>query len=247
MDNTRKQKIIKLSTLLAAISVLITILTIISVVALSGASQAFDNRIYERLLALRTPAFNIFFRVIATAGGHVIVLSAAALVFEIIPKTRHKFGFMAGLATGVGVIANVILKSFFQRDRPYDQVINGVGTSFPSNHAVASAAFFATIVIFLIYNIKDKRILFPAVTLCVLAPLVVSFCRVYLGAHWPTDTFAGMTLGAIMALIIYFFVWPQFKKLAGMLVAECPKLDIFYRILFGRREEKCEEEGKQTD
>jgi len=237
-NDIRKQKNIRLIILLSAIAALLTVFVIISIIALSGASQAFDDGIYLRLIELRNTPLNRFLFIIGFAGN-AVVLVIAALAFELFPKTRHRVGFKAALAVGLSPIVNIILKNIFQRPRPFDQLTTGTGTSFPSGHAFSSASFFVTVILFLLLNVKDKRILIPAVAACVLAPVIVSFCRVFLGAHWTTDTMAGMTLGTTMALTVHFFVWPLIKKLFRIITLKWSRLDIIYRFVFGAEEEEA--------
>jgi membrane-associated phospholipid phosphatase len=60
--------------------------------------------------------------------------------------------------------------------------------SFPSNHAVLAAS--ATVALLLV----DRRL---GIVAAVLA-LLMGFSRVYVGAHYPHDVFAGLALGALV-------------------------------------------------
>lgn len=241
MENTHNQKHIRLIILLSAITGLLTVFVVVAALILTGRADTFDENIYLRLITQRNRPLNIFLQIIVYMGN-AVVLVVVALIFELIPNTRHKVGFKAALAVGLSPIVNIILKSIFGRYRPFDPLATGTGSSFPSGHAFSSASFFVTIIIFLLLNVKDKRILIPTVALCILAPIIVSFCRVYLGAHWTTDTIAGMTLGTVMALTVHFFLWPLIKKLAGMVVKKWSKLSIIYKFIFGTDKAEISEE-----
>lgn len=72
------------------------------------------------------------------------------------------------------------------------------GYSFPSCHAANSAAF-ATIICMLIKR-WDVRLL-----ICTWAILHI-YSRIYLGLHYPGDILAGMIIGILIALAIYYIV-----------------------------------------
>ena len=125
-----------------------------------------------------------------------------AALLVVIPKTR-KTGLGMAFAMMIGLlVCNVTLKPLVARIRPYDlQDELGVmiqllceaqhDFSFPSGHTIAS--FEAAVV--LLKNSKKMGI--PAMILAVL----ISFSRLYLYVHYPTDVFASIILGALFALI----------------------------------------------
>ena len=82
-------------------------------------------------------------------------------------------------------------------------------SSFPSDHAVM---FFSIAVAFLWVSR-------PAAILLILhAIFVISFPRVYLGLHWPSDILAGAAVGVLLAWVlmptlIRFFHWIRIERL----------------------------------
>ncbi|MGN0241336.1 MAG: phosphatase PAP2 family protein [Candidatus Weimeria sp.] len=126
-------------------------------------------------------------------GGFIWIVFTLVMLFN--PKTR-KTGFAMALALIVDAVAcNLVLKPLVARARPFE--VNTAVTllikkpldySFPSGHtsasfAVAAALFFS-----------GKKLWIPA---CVLAS-IISFSRLYLYVHYPTDVLAGLLIG-IMA------------------------------------------------
>ena len=100
------------------------------------------------------------------------------------------------------IVCNITLKPLVARIRPYDlQAELGVAIkllceaqhdfSFPSGHTIAS--FEAAVV--LVKNSKKMGI--PAMILAVL----ISFSRMYLYVHYPTDVIVSVILGTLFALI----------------------------------------------
>lgn len=124
-----------------------------------------------------------------------------------------------GLSLGLtDAVAYYVIKPWIGRVRPCKdiywseliRVIDGcAGTvGFPSNHA-SNAAVFACLW-FLFRGSKSGVI---ALCCC----LLVSFSRVYLGVHYPSDVIGGMIYGALMGLLSYSILLstPRLRSLTG--------------------------------
>ena len=121
----------------------------------------------------------------------------------VFPKTR-KTGIAMAIALIMGVlICNVTLKPLIGRPRPYDYQLEHFGVtikllidaqhdySFPSGHTIAS--FEAAVALLL----NDKRMGIPAMVIAVL----VTFSRLYLYVHYPTDVIFSIIVGTAFAFI----------------------------------------------
>jgi undecaprenyl-diphosphatase len=112
-------------------------------------------------------------------------------------------------AVGGGVMASQLLKLVFERARP-DLVPHGsyvYTASFPSGHAMVSAATYLTLGALLARLERRRHVKAYLLILSVLLTVVVGCSRVYLGVHWPTDVLAGWTIGACWALICWAIAW----------------------------------------
>lgn len=174
---------------------------------------AFQNFLYNCALSFDLPIldwiqanlqsgfmdkFMPFITVFGDAGIFWMVISALFVVF---PKTR-KTGLGMAFAMMIGlVVCNMTLKPLVARIRPYDlQAELGVTIrllcdaqhdfSFPSGHTIAS--FEAAVVM-----MKNRKFGIPAMILAVL----ISFSRLYLYVHYPTDVITSVILGTLFALI----------------------------------------------
>ena len=96
-------------------------------------------------------------------------------------------------------------KYVFQRARPVveDPVSQAPGYSFPSGHALNSAAWATTVVILLWPLLKPLWARVTAVVLAVLVVLVTAFDRVLLGVHYPSDVTVGILTGVGLVLASY--------------------------------------------
>lgn len=89
------------------------------------------------------------------------------------------------------------LKTFFHRGRPPGGIVDTVGFSFPSGHAVAGSALAVIIVlVFLPPGPRRRKWELVAVGFS----FVMALSRVYLSAHWFSDVVTGVLLGAGIAL-----------------------------------------------
>ena len=144
--------------------------------------------------------FMPFITIFGDAGIFWMVWAGVLLIFR---KTR-KIGIGMFIAMILGLlVCNITLKPLVARIRPYDLQLEEFGItinllsgamhdfSFPSGHTIAS--FEAAVV--LLKNSKKMGI--PAMILAVL----ISFSRLYLYVHYPTDVIASIILGTIFALI----------------------------------------------
>jgi membrane-associated phospholipid phosphatase len=110
------------------------------------------------------------------------------------------FGTMM-VAWFIGLLAKYV----FQRARPVveDPVSQAPGYSFPSGHALNSAAW-ATIVVILLWPLlKPLWARVVAVVLATLVVLVTALDRVLLGVHYPSDVTVGVLTGVGLALASY--------------------------------------------
>ena len=143
-----------------------------------------------------------FMPFITKFGDHGTFWMIVAALLFLFPKTR-KTGLGMAIAMMIGLlVCNVTLKPLVGRIRPYDlQAELGITIqllgermhdfSFPSGHTIAS--FEAAVVMLK----NSKKLGIPAMILAVL----ISFSRLYLYVHYPTDVIASIILGTLFALI----------------------------------------------
>jgi undecaprenyl-diphosphatase len=99
-----------------------------------------------------------------------------------------------------------LLKQTIQRPRPnvegIEVLVNPVGYSFPSGHAMGSGLIIGAAVLIAILVFRGRRSVKIVAVLAGLTMLtIIGSSRVYLGAHWISDVVAGYTLAAMLLLI----------------------------------------------
>lgn len=92
------------------------------------------------------------------------------------------------------------------------------GKSFPSNHAANTTA--ASLIAALLWRRRGWLAFIPA--------LIVSYSRVYTGAHWPSDVFAGICVGlasGLLALLIAEWAWRRWgARIAPRIASQNPTI-----------------------
>ncbi len=156
----------------------------------------------------------------------VVTLLAIGLSDAVFGNTiKHAAGRLRPHQSEVGVrtldLASPAWRGLFQplkekislgtgRDQP--------GNSFPSNHAANTAA--AALIATLLWRRRGWLAFIPA--------LIVSYSRIYTGAHWPSDVLAGICVGlaaGLLALLFAEWSWRRWgARLAPRIATQNPSI-----------------------
>jgi len=133
----------------------------------------------------------------------VIVTAVIASVMFIVWRSwREPFLVSAALVLEAAVFITVTW--LVARPRPdvpaLDEV--SVGTSFPSGHAAAAAAYGAVAVV-IFERTRSRWIRAITVFLMAAVPVAVGLSRMYRGVHFLTDVIGGIALGAVCVFAVY--------------------------------------------
>ena len=133
---------------------------------------------------------------LGNAGAFWIVMVLLLLLY----KPTRKLGFICLAALVEEFLVNdLIIKELVKRIRPYEKIVGldplipkPSGYSFPSGHATSSFAVGYTI-----FRKGDKRLGIPMLILAI----VISFSRLYVAVHYPTDIMAGVAIGILFSYL----------------------------------------------
>ena len=180
---------------------------------LEGDTLEFDKRMLAALRKADDPAQPIgpawlelaAFDLTALGGPTVLGLTVFAVVGYLLLQGLYKNAAFVLVASAGGWLLNDLLKELFARPRP--QVVphlrQVMSLSFPSGHALTSAAVFLTLGALLMRVAEHRLVKFYCMAVAMTATLLVGATRVYLGVHYPTDVLAGWLIGSSWAL----FCW----------------------------------------
>lgn len=166
-------------------------------------TTSFDDAVFQKVGDHVTDARTKFFLFITFFGNHkfLIPANAALLTYYLFKKNNRLSVRVIALALS-SLLLKVILKLFFQRERPAIPLVNKVqGFSFPSGHALIGVAFYGLLIYITWRTIKNKWLRILLTAGLVLMILLISFSRVYLRVHYASDVIAGICIGFIWLIL----------------------------------------------
>jgi undecaprenyl-diphosphatase len=180
---------------------------------LEGDTLEFDKKLLSALRKADDPSQPIgpawlelaAFDLTALGGPTVLGLTVAAVIGYLLLHGLYRNSAFVLLASAGGWLLNGVLKEWFARPRPdiVPHLRDVMSLSFPSGHALTSAAIFLTLGALLMRVAERRLVKLYCMFVAVMATLLVGATRVYLGVHYPTDVLAGWLIGVSWAL----FCW----------------------------------------
>jgi undecaprenyl-diphosphatase len=174
----------------------------------------FDRRILLSIHQWATPPLDSLMLALTWLGNPewvVAVVIATLAGFGLTGRYAEMRMFTIAL-TGAFVL-NTGMKLIFAKPRPelWPRLIPETSFSFPSGHALGSMVLYGALAFLLSKLFPQKSRIFYSVASVVIGAIGLS--RLYLGVHWPTDIFAGYSVGFLWVMInIAFFNWQTQMK-----------------------------------
>ncbi|MEF2978799.1 phosphatase PAP2 family protein [Subtercola sp. YIM 133946] len=162
-----------------------------------GAPTEIDTDWMDEIIEHRSPVWTLPSLFMNYLGGGVVgvfVVPVGIIVVLLLFRRRWAaLFFLIASVLSAGLVQ--LLKATFGRARPSEILVTADFGSFPSGHTANAA----TIAVCL-------AIIFPRVWVWAAGAayvVLMLLSRTYLGAHWLTDTLAGMLIGAGVAIIVW--------------------------------------------
>jgi undecaprenyl-diphosphatase len=157
-----------------------------------------DMSVWEVTQDIRSQVLTLVARVLNVLGAGVFTIPLRGAIAVWLGVTRRWRALAVWMATWI--TAELLLlaaKNYFHRGRPPDPLVATSGFSFPSGHAVAAAATTVALVLVLMPPGSRRR---KWEWLAGGFSFLMALSRVYLNAHWLSDVYAGVLMGAGIAL-----------------------------------------------
>jgi undecaprenyl-diphosphatase len=171
----------------------------------SGHVQTFDEGILRWVETLRTPFFNAMMLDVTALGGLAltVVLGLLAVIMFLLVRDPAAAVHLTLTSAG-GFYISIWTKSLISRPRPsiIPQLIHASGFSYPSGHSITSAAIYLTMAILACRHFKPIKTRVILLTLAGIMITLISFSRIYLGVHYPSDTMSGALIGLSWSLFM---------------------------------------------
>lgn len=144
---------------------------------------------------------------LSALGGFTLlwIFGAVGIGYLLLRRMPAEAAWMAASLVGASIVDS-LLKNLFHRARPdvVPHLTYVSNASFPSGHAMISAAVYLTLGLMLAESERRTVVRAYLLTFMCLLALLVGASRVFLGVHWPSDVVAGWCFGAVWALAVFF-------------------------------------------
>ena len=143
---------------------------------------------------------------LSALGGFTVlwILSLAAIGFLVLERRRGDAVLLAASIGGASLVESGV-KVLVGRDRPevVPHLVQVSTASYPSGHAMLSAAAYLTLAVLLARTHPRPAVRLYLAILAGALVLLIGTSRCYLGVHWPSDVLGGWCLGSAWALGIW--------------------------------------------
>jgi membrane-associated phospholipid phosphatase len=196
--------IILLLTLLAVVVVFVVITQEIVLENENG----FDTSILSLVAKYHNAQATTFMHSITFFGSRLFLLPAyIVIVISLLlsKRTKDSIGIAAVALCGAGIL--MLLKNIFRRARPSDALAQKISSfSYPSGHSF-SAFTFAGILMYITWRSKLQVVYKWIITISLfLFALLISFSRIYLHVHYPSDVLAGFCVSLLWLSLSYYLL-----------------------------------------
>jgi undecaprenyl-diphosphatase len=149
-----------------------------------------------------------------TSGAHditalgsptVLGLTVLAVTGYLLLHGLYRHGLFIFVASTGGWVLNWLLKQAFSRERPdiVPHLREVMSSSFPSGHALTSAAVYLTLGVLLMRIAEGRLAKYYCLAAAMFVTFLVGVSRVFLGVHYPSDVAAGWLIGMSWALLCW--------------------------------------------
>jgi undecaprenyl-diphosphatase len=161
--------------------------------------HAFDQRVINWFKAQSHPTLTTVAHAI-TLCGSVAFLAAVSVAFAIYFLVRRAWNRLLELALTMlgGSLLNILLKHFFQRQRPVleNPLVTLSSYGFPSGHTMGATLLYGLLALIAARFIRTTSGRVAVGLLAIIAIALIGITRIYLGAHYLTDVLAAIAAGS---------------------------------------------------
>jgi membrane-associated phospholipid phosphatase len=208
------RRLLRAETLYAA---MLTAFAVLAAFAYFNAYFGWDLTIERGLQNLPVWGLQEFMSALSVPGNKwkpFALTSVTTIAFFVFGLRSEAAGLV--LSAGGSALLNGLIKLLIARPRPTSELVmvqvDLQTQSFPSGHVTFYVCYFGFL-FFVAYALLPLRSTArrAALTLTVLPVALIGFSRVYLGAHWPSDTLGAYLMGGLwLAFSLHMYrIWKE--------------------------------------
>lgn len=187
------------------IAALIGLMLLLSLVARGSGTLALDARTTAFVQDLDGPVFSAF-AAIGNAIGYfriALPLWALAAIATAASRRWRELAFLIVLLALRG--AATVLKAIFDSPRPTAEIAELVGMyeglGFPSGHSMTASVTVGGMAFVALRMFHSRGARYGLAVVWIVCVTLTAFARIWVGAHWLTDTVGGTLVGATIVLV----------------------------------------------
>jgi len=167
-----------------------------------------DLTITRMIQQISFPLFSDFMELVSVSGdvewGMISVALFMILAFLI--KRKYDALFMLVSVAGTSIIG-MVMKLVVGRPRPPEELLlNYPGylkdSSFPSGHVLFYTGLYGFLLFLFYSHVKNTVLRNVLIIICFLLLILIGISRIYLGAHWFSDTLGSYLVGTVWLYIV---------------------------------------------
>lgn len=171
--------------------------------------ETLDQPIITWVYNMRNPILSRLMLLITLSSNWQMIILGTIMVAILLVKAHHWRYFWVLLVTNSVAISFIELSKYIiGRERPPTAmaIISQSSYSFPSGHSYFAGVYYGLLVYFLVRHLRNREWQVFFVVAGVIWILALSFSRIYLGVHWPTDVIAGLSSGTVWLMVTIMFL-----------------------------------------
>jgi membrane-associated phospholipid phosphatase len=161
-----------------------------------------DHTVTHDLQTYRSSVADALFFSASFLGNSLSLLVVCAVVASAMLIQGHRRAALLVCLTLLSLPLDEVIKLWAVRPRPEADAVlilmPRVGLSFPSGHAMGSAAVYGFLAALLWMRAAPGYWRTAGTVALSILPVLVALSRIYVGAHWLSDVIAGMAAGAFL-------------------------------------------------
>lgn len=172
--------------------------------------STWEQSVSKALEKSRTETWNAITLWWSHIGNTEIVIGVCFVIVALVWWRTRQWWFAVIPAIAIALQATIFVTAAFVVARPRPEVSHmdpaPPTSSYPSGHVGAATALYTTFAFMAAARVTRPALRWVTIVVCIAAPLLVSYARLYRGMHHLTDILVGIANGLLCALLAWGYL-----------------------------------------